>query len=81
MILPTEHVSPGGSLLGAGALILSHLRRPLTATALWDLVRGRRGLGSFKRFVLALDLLYALGAVDVVDGVLHSRGARTSYQR
>lgn len=70
MILPTKHISPPRSLLGVGALVLTHLDRPCTVTALWDRVHVLPEVATFERFVLALDLLYIMGVVDIVDGVL-----------
>ena len=70
MILPTKHVSAEHSLLGVGALVLSRLGRPRTVSALWEDVRPSSQVATFERFSLALDLLYAIGAVDFRDGLL-----------
>lgn len=70
MILPTKHVSAEHSLLGVGALVLSCLGRPRTVSALWEDVRPNSQVATFERFSLALDLLYAIGAVDFRDGLL-----------
>ena len=75
MILPTEHIRPDRSLLGVGAEVLAILVRPMTISTLWDGIRSHRSGGKpdavldYRRFVLALDLLYTLGAVDL-DGDL-----------
>ncbi len=75
MILPTEHVRPDRSLLGVGAEVLAILVRPMTISTLWDGIRSRRSGGEpsavldYRWFVLALDLLYTLGAVNL-DGDL-----------
>lgn len=70
MILPTKHISINHSLLGVGALLLEHLEQPRTITALWERTRTDPHIGSFERFILVLDLLYALGAIDLQDGLL-----------
>lgn len=70
MILPTKHIPTGHSLLGVGAIVLDALERPRTVSALWDGVRSRPEVGTFGRLVLALDLLYAVGAVELDDGLL-----------
>ncbi|MEW5848969.1 MAG: ABC-three component system middle component 6 [Myxococcota bacterium] len=70
MILPTKHVSTRASLLGLGAVILSELGEPRTVTSLWDRLRGREDVGPFSRFVLALDLLHMLSAVELRDGLI-----------
>ncbi len=70
MILPTKHVSAQYSLLGAGATILRQLDSPQTVTALWERVRTEPELGVYWRFVLALDFLFAIRAVELRDGLL-----------
>ena len=70
MILPTKHISPSRSLIGVGAVLLDQLERPITVTALWDKVRGLPEITTFQRFILALDLLYMMDAVNWSDGLL-----------
>ncbi len=70
MILPTKHVPTRKTLLGVGATVLAALERPRTVTALWDAVREQPGVATFSRFVLALDLLYTVGALDFEGGLL-----------
>lgn len=70
MILPTKHIPTRHSFLGVGAMVLHALDRPKTVTALWDHLRVHAEVGTFARLVLAVDLLYAVGAVDLEDGLL-----------
>ena len=70
MILPTKHIPVEQSLLGIGAAILVRLGRPRTVTGLWEEMRESTALGSFDRFSLALDMLYALGAIELRAGQL-----------
>mgnify|MGYP003383413990 CR=1 FL=1 len=70
MILPTKHIPTAHSLLGVAALVLSSLERPRTLTALWDRLCTEPQVGTFGRLILALDLLYAVGAVDFDEGLL-----------
>jgi len=72
MILPTKHISPEKSLLGVGAVVLKALREPCTISELWEEVKNSPGVGSFSRLVLALDLLYIMGAIELESGLLHS---------
>jgi hypothetical protein len=74
VILPTKHISPEDSLLGVGSVILKNLRREQTPTRLWERVRSFPNVGNFERFVLALDLLYALDAIEVEDGLIRRSG-------
>lgn len=73
MILPTKHISTERSLIGLGAVLLERLDQPRTITALWEKARVLPEIGSFERFVLTLDLLYAIGAVELSDGLLRKK--------
>lgn len=73
MILPTKHIRLDRSLLGLGADLLRLLNEERTVSSLWDAVTKRRQqVGapnvSFDWFVLAIDFLYAAGAVELLDG-------------
>lgn len=70
MILPTKHIRPVDSLLSVGALLLATLSDPKTVTEAWDDARELAGIVSFERFVLGLDLLYALELVTNERGIL-----------
>jgi hypothetical protein len=76
MILPTKHVRPDRALIGVGAEVLDILKRPMTMSRLWDEVRGRHSLHApnapidYQWFVLSLDLLYAIGALEFDRGVM-----------
>lgn len=70
MILPTKYVSLDNSLLGAGALLLSVLSEPITTSGIWDRVKCAPEIGTYGRFVLTLDFLYAIGAVDMAEGLI-----------
>lgn len=74
MILPTKGIAPEQALLTVGATVLRLLDRPKTVSRLWDDVRHRNTASlviRFDWFMLALDLLYALGAIDLSQGRLH----------
>ncbi|MDR1011648.1 MAG: hypothetical protein LBM04_11110 [Opitutaceae bacterium] len=74
MILPTKRMAVETSLLGVGADVLGLLGRPKTISRLWDDVKSLRETRSpastpgYDWFVLALDMLYALGAIEFDDG-------------
>ena len=76
MILPTKHMKPDRALIGIGAEILMMLERPMTVSKLWDEIRLRRSTDTsspvidYKWFVLGLDLLFMIGAVELERGVL-----------
>ena len=73
MILPTKYVSLDKSLLGAGAVVLSILARPMTTTAIWEQVKQSPEVGTYVRFVLVLDFLYTVGAIDLAEGLITKR--------
>lgn len=70
MILPGKHLKPDRALLSVGGEILSVIGEGSTVSDLWARVqdlRSRRETVSplpFDWFVLALSLLYAIGAID-----------------
>lgn len=75
MILPTKHIPPDRSLIGVGAEVLTLLANPMTVSRLWDELRARRVAESqavvdYKWFVLALDLLFIIGAVELDQRLL-----------
>lgn len=77
MLLPTKHVPLSHSLLGVGAVVLAELDGGgRTLTSLWHALRENPTVGSLARLVLALDLLYAIDAVESADGVVRRRNSR-----
>jgi len=76
MILPSKHLSQDRALLTVGASILRHLSHPVTVSALWEeiprapFVHKTQSPLRYDAFVLALDLLFLIGAVELRDGLL-----------
>lgn len=70
MILPTKHLTPAQSLLGASAQVLGLLDRPQTVNQVWEQVRMNPTIANFDRFILAVDLLFLVGAIELTDGLL-----------
>jgi len=69
-ILPTKHIYTGKSLLGVGAKIIEQLHDPRTVSSLWSAVSTMPEVATFERFVLTLDILYAIGAIEMDSGIL-----------
>jgi hypothetical protein len=73
MILPSKHLASDRSLLQIGGQLLQLLEQDLTVSSLWERTQAAdfegRKIGYFT-FVLALDLLYMLGAVTLDAGLL-----------
>lgn len=78
MTLPTKHIRPERALLTVGADILACLKEPMTVSRAWDEVRRQRGEAvvsapvNYDWFILALDLLFIVGAVRFENGVLRN---------
>lgn len=76
MILPSKHLSQDHALLTRGARVLQHMSQPMTISALWEVllqnVPGRDNEPPFRYdgFVLALDLLFLIEAIEIHDGLL-----------
>ena len=83
MILPSKHLSQDRALLTVGGHVLTFLARPKTVSALWEELNGQAGgLGAtlprritYDWFLLALDLLYALDAIELGSGLVARRTA------
>ena len=81
MILPTKHIRPDRALLTVGGEILGYLSEPATVSRRWDLVRNARKEGqeaapiNYDWFILALDLLFMVGAVDLDRGLVRKASA------
>lgn len=71
MILPNKHLDLQASLLGVGAHVLKCVKTSSTVTAVWEEFEHAKGGVPFHRFILALDFLYAIGAISYSDGLLH----------
>jgi hypothetical protein len=82
MIVPTKGIEPDQTLLFIGAQVLSQLAEPGTVSGLWDKLRADGAAKApsapltYDRFVLSLDLLYAMGVIDLVQGQLVRMQAR-----
>ena len=82
MILPGKHLRQDRALLGVGAEILAQLDEPRSVSELWERVRTVRSRLSnvaplsFDWFILSLNLLYAISALDFSDGLVRVRSDR-----
>lgn len=77
MILPSKHLSKERALLTLGAYILLKLSQPKTVSALWGELVSNDGKDQHSRlflgydgFILALDLLFLVGAIELENGLL-----------
>lgn len=73
MILPSKHINLSESLLGLGGVLLEILlRQPRSLDSLWQeysKINNRKDIypayHSFDNVILAVDLLYIIGAVEI----------------
>ena len=76
MITPTIGVRPDRSLLYVGGQIIADLDAPATVSTAWEALgrrrerEGQEATITFDWFVLALDLLRALGIIRLRDGLI-----------
>ncbi len=80
MILPSKHISQEKALLTVGGELLKRLDEPKTVSAIWENVRQSASETqidathpSYDWFILALDLLYAINAIEIHEGLLNRR--------
>ena len=70
MILPTKHITCNNSLIGVGAIILNDINKPISVVKLWEKLKNDKSIGTYERFVLALDLLFIIGAITLSKGLI-----------
>lgn len=71
MILPTKHIQVKDSLLGRGNEILARLRyRHHSVSSLWGEVKQKEEFPTYESFILALDFLFTIGAIEVENGLI-----------
>lgn len=74
MLLPDKYITPAGSLLGTGLLFWEAMPSAITIGEGWFLYRTRiDSRASFFRYVLMLDVLFALKRIDSVENILTKR--------
>jgi hypothetical protein len=72
MILPSKHISQEKALLTIGAELLKVLNRPKTISTIWEQIHLSGSL-SYDWFILALDLLYTIDAIELNAGLISRR--------
>ena len=65
MIMPSKYLREDEALIGISAALLPLVENNGNLTALWESAKRIDAIGSFERFILALDFLYLLGLVDL----------------
>ena len=82
MILPTKHMPQDRALLSVGSHVLMRLDRQKTVSALWEEIMADYKDGqnanpgiSYDWFILTLDLLYAIEAIEIHESLLCRRAS------
>ncbi|WP_308447444.1 ABC-three component system middle component 6 [Parachitinimonas caeni] len=82
MILPSKHLPQDRALLTVGAQVLTFLARPKTVSALWEELSRHDSVPdtmprriTYDWFLLTLDLLYALGTIELESGLVARKTA------
>jgi hypothetical protein len=72
VILPSKHLSQERALLTVGGGLLKCLSQSRTVSSLWEAVAREEDRAPLRYdwFVLALDLLFLVGAIELRDGLL-----------
>lgn len=84
MITPTKGIAPDRCLLAVGAQILLQLDEPRSVSQAWARLRtwrtqhGHPAPVSFGWFVLALDVLFSMGAIDLRRDLLVARSSHAA---
>ena len=89
MIMPKKHITLSESFIGFGAFILEVLTIPMTVDTCWEKLYNsyiKKGLiskkQSFDNYILTLDLLFALGAINMDDkGAIYNVFKETNSQQ
>ncbi|HEY4800302.1 MAG TPA: ABC-three component system middle component 6 [Bacteroidia bacterium] len=70
MILPNKNIILQYSILGSGSIVLKELLKPETVSSLWEKLKDKREIQSFEKFVLTLDFLYSINALEINNGLI-----------
>jgi hypothetical protein len=78
MILPSKHISQEKALLTIGAKLLEHLEKPKTISSIWEYFHQLESSNdifiiSFDWFVLVIDFLYLIDAIEMHEGLLQKK--------
>ncbi|MDZ4858306.1 MAG: ABC-three component system middle component 6 [Candidatus Hydrogenedentes bacterium] len=80
MILPTKHLQAERSLIVLGAQLLAQLTCPITVSELWRSFSDSKQSAiqrpitiTFDQFILSLDFLFIIGAIDINQNLIAKR--------
>lgn len=70
MILPDKNICLEYSLFGCGALVLDGIKDSSTISDLWNKVRTQKVFVSYDKFLLTLDYLFMINAIEFKEGLI-----------
>lgn len=70
MIMPSKYIQEKDALIGVSALITPYVDNGLMLSGLWEVLKKESIITNFERFILALDLLFILGVVNIEDNII-----------
>ena len=73
MILPNKYITAEYSLLGIGAILLNKLKTPKTVSSLWEEIRDESKINTYSRFIICLDFLFLIDALEIKEGLLFKK--------
>lgn len=65
--LPTKHIPLEETVFGVASAIRRTIHKGATVEQLWRRSRSASNVGTFERFIIGLDYLYATGAIELKD--------------
>lgn len=65
MILPSKYLREDEALIGVSAALLSLIEKNGNLSLIWESAKKIEFIGNFERFILALDLLFLLGLIEL----------------
>lgn len=68
--MPTKNIKLKYSLINCGAIILDALNEDDTVSSIWEKVSSGRILVNYDKFILSMDFLYMVGAIDYQNGLI-----------
>lgn len=81
MILPSKKLRPENSLIYIGGKVLKILDEPKTVSSVWQVLKEQQSHNLSTRplkftydwFVLSLDILFTIGALELREGRLYKK--------
>ncbi len=81
MILPTKHLSPDRAIISVASEIFQLIDKRSTVSSLWNefqnkcSISGRHSDVPYDWFILSLDFLFMIGAIEENEGKLARSGS------